>query len=60
MSTFGIYFGAVNFTVKDFMEKSLLDFLKKLLEMGDQPTTISDLQSNEERVSFRPGNTKII
>ena len=42
------------------MEKVLFDFLTKSSKIGDQFTTISDLQNNEERISFDAGNRKLI
>ena len=38
----------------------LLDLLKKWSRTGDRFTTISDLQNNEEDVSFYPGKRKFI
>ena len=42
------------------MEKGLLDFLKMSSKTGDRFTAIPDLQNNEERVLFHPGNWKLI
>ena len=55
------FFGIVNFPhVTEFVEKGLFDFSLKSSRTEDQFTTISDLQNNEERASFHPGNRKLI
>ena len=40
------------------MENNLLDFLKNSSKTRDRFAAISDLQDNEETVSFHPGNTE--
>ena len=42
------------------MEKDLLDVLKNSSKTGGRFTTISDIQDNEECVSFHPGIRKRI
>ncbi len=42
--------------IKDFKEKDMSEILKKSSKTGDRYTAISNLQNNEERVSFQPGN----
>ena len=44
------------FPSHEFVEKGLLDSFKKSLKPVDQLKAISDLPTNEERVSFHPGN----
>ena len=41
------------------MENGFFDFVKKSSKTGDRFTTVPDLQNNEERVSFDPGNRKL-
>ena len=41
------------------MEKGLLDFFNSS-QTGNRCRVISDLQNDEERVSFHPGNRKLI
>ena len=53
---FHIFFGTVNFPIKDFVEKGLLGILKKLSKTEGRFKAVTDLQSNEERVSVQPGN----
>ena len=44
----------------DFVEKGFFDFLKKSSKTGDRITAISDIQNNEECVSFHLGGGKFI
>ena len=45
--------------MKDFEEKGMSEILKKSSKTGDRFTVISDLQNNEERVWFQPGNRQL-